>query len=129
MAELFANILNTQDGMVTTLAAAIVTVDGESITTAGVLPVELRDGECRLRIDDELMIATVDEDGHVTSVERGAEGSTAATHAISSRVRHVLTAGSLAAQNGSTVIVTTSADPAPDPTAYPAGTLWIQRAL
>lgn len=96
MAELVANILTAADGTVTTLFAAITTTDGTSITTSGPLPASLRSGQCRLRIGDELMVATVNGSGIVTSITRGAEESTAATHPSGSRVRHVLTAGALA---------------------------------
>lgn len=102
MTELFANVLTASDGTITTLSAAISTTDGTSISTAGTFPAALRSGTCRIRIDNELLIATVNSSGVVTSVTRGAEGSTAATHAIAAKVRHILTAGGLlSAQSGS----------------------------
>lgn len=101
MAELYANVLGSPDGTITTLLAALTTTDGTSILTASAFPAALRGGTCRIRIDNELLVATVNGSGVVTLVTRGAEESTAATHASGTKVRHVLTAGSLAAQSGS----------------------------
>jgi len=91
MSEKFANYVET------TLSAAIATTGALNI------PVVSATGfpsspEYRVRIDDELFIVTSGAGTTTWGVVRGAEGTTAATHTIGTRVAHVLTADSLVNQ-------------------------------
>lgn len=77
----------------TTLTAAITTVGQTAITVAsgtGSPSVNFR-----VRIDDELILVTNKGGGTNWTIERGLEGTTAATHLNGADVVHVLTAGSL----------------------------------
>lgn len=104
MAELIANVLTPSDGTVASLSAPLA-IDASTFTTAAPFPAALRGGQVRVRIDNELIIATTGSDGVVTVASRGAEGTTAATHASGAKVRHVLTKGSLASMIGSETYV------------------------
>lgn len=78
-----------------TMLADAVAVDDETITTLSAAPAELQDGQFRIVIDDEYMIVTDGQDSTTWDVTRGAEGSTATTHAAGVSVFHYLTAGGL----------------------------------
>jgi hypothetical protein len=80
----------------TTLAAAITGTGTGSLTAAVAPPAALQTGRFRVKIDDEIIVCT----GTTTTwtmVERGAEGTTAATHSNGATVYHRATAGNLAA--------------------------------
>jgi hypothetical protein len=80
----------------TTLSAAITTVTATSctVTDATAFPAS---GNFRIKIDGEILIVTAVA-GATFTVTRGAEGTTAATHASGSDVIHLLTKGSLEAR-------------------------------
>lgn len=77
----------------TTLAAAITDPAATTITvaSASALPAS---PQFRLIVDTEVMLVTAIA-GNVLTVVRGAEGTTAATHAIAAAVTHILTVASL----------------------------------
>jgi hypothetical protein len=81
---------------VTTLSAAITTTTAISctVTDATGFPAS---GNFRIKIDGEILIVT-GVAGAVFTVTRGAEGTTAATHASGADVIHLLTKGSLEAR-------------------------------
>lgn len=89
MAEVFAN------SAASTLSAAITTTGATSctVTSATGFP---SSGNFRMLVDSEIMIVTAVA-GSTFTITRGAEGTTAATHANGAAVTHVLTAGALAA--------------------------------
>lgn len=99
--ERFANLIATpasdadDNGLVTTLAAAVVDTTGTSLTVAAAAPASLQSGQFRIRIDNEIMVVTAGQSTTTWTVTRGAEGSTAATHANGAKIRHYLTAASL----------------------------------
>lgn len=64
----------------TTLGAAITTTDGTSITVAADLGVSAST-QFRILIDSELMLVTAGHGTTTWTVERGADGTTGATHA------------------------------------------------
>jgi hypothetical protein len=105
VAELIANVLAASDGTITTLAAPIASTGATSITTAAAAPSALHGGEFRVRIGNELLLVTGGQNTTTWTVQRGAEGTTAATHASGAKVRHIFTAGAveqlLSAQSGS----------------------------
>jgi hypothetical protein len=76
----------------TTLAAAITTVGQTSITVASNSGFPA--ANFRVRIDDELLLVTANPSTSWT-VERGVEGTTAATHSNGATVTHVLTKAGL----------------------------------
>lgn len=78
----------------TTLTAAIASAGAlnVAVTSATGFP---STPEYRIRIDDELIIVTSGAGTLTWGVVRGAESTTAATHANGARVYHVLSAGSL----------------------------------
>jgi len=80
----------------TTLSAAITstTVTSLTVTDASAFPAS---GNFRIKIEDELLIVT-GVAGTTFTVTRGAEGTTAATHASGTDVIHLLTKGSLEAR-------------------------------
>jgi hypothetical protein len=80
----------------TTLAAAISTTNGTSITVTSAAGFPTAP-QFRVVIDSEIMIVTaLSGAGNTTwTVTRGAEGTTAATHTNSTAVTHVLTAGAV----------------------------------
>jgi hypothetical protein len=89
--DLFANTA------ITTLAAALTDTVGTSVSvvSSALFPAAVTGvSQFRIRIDDELMVVT-DVSGTTWTVERGAEGSTAATHLIAAPVYHIVTAGAL----------------------------------
>lgn len=104
MAEKIANVLTASDGTIGTLTAPIA-ADSTTLELSAPFPAPLQDGTVRVRVGTEIILATVDSEGAVTDLERGVEqdlgGGPAASHAAGSKVRHVLTAGSLTAQSGS----------------------------
>lgn len=81
---------------VTTLSAAITNVTATSCTVidATAFPAT---GNFRIKIDSEILIVT-GVAGNTFTVTRGAEGTTAATHASGASVIHLLTKGSLEAR-------------------------------
>ena len=76
-----------------TLNGAITSTSSTSVTLLDVtgLPTS---GTCRIKIDDEYLIATLTGSATIT-VTRGAEGSTAATHLTAAPVSFPLTSGAL----------------------------------
>ncbi len=87
-AEKFANNAGT------TLSAAVTspTATTVSVASASGFPSA---AQYRVRIDDELLLVTAGAGTTTWTVTRGAEGTTAATHASGAAVTHVLTAGGL----------------------------------
>lgn len=82
---------------ITTLAAAITSTAATTLTTSAAAPAALQaPGQFRIVIDSEIMIVTGGASTTTWTVTRGAEGSTAATHANNANVYHFLTAGALA---------------------------------
>jgi hypothetical protein len=82
---------------ITTLGTAVTTTGTTTITTTGAAPASLQlPGQFRIVIDSEIMIVTAGASGTSWTVTRGAEGSTAATHANGTNAFHYLTAGALA---------------------------------
>lgn len=81
---------------VTTLSAAITTTAAASctVTDATTFPTA---GNFRIKIDAEILIVTAVA-GSTFTVTRGAEGTTAATHASGASVIHLLTKGSMEAR-------------------------------
>jgi hypothetical protein len=90
MTEKFSN------NAATTLSAAITTTAATSctVTDATAFPAS---GNFRVKIDGEILIVTVVA-GSTFTVTRGAEGTTAATHASGATVIHLLTKGGLEAR-------------------------------
>lgn len=91
--ELFANTATT------TLTAALSDAVGTSVavTSSALFPAATNVApatQFRIKIDTEIMIVT-NVSGATWTVTRGAEGSTAATHANAATVTHVVTAGAL----------------------------------
>jgi hypothetical protein len=125
MAELYANILGSADGMVAVLAAPIASTSQSSISVSQAAPAGLQGGQFRARIDDELVLVTSGQETTTWSIDRAIEGSVAATHLTGARVRHVLTRGGLVAQTGFQV-VTGPGDPDPDPADYTEPMFWDQ---
>jgi hypothetical protein len=80
----------------TTLSAAITSVSATSltVTSAASFPAT---GNFRIKIDSEILIVT-NVSGTTFTVTRGAEGTTAATHANGADVIHLLTKGGLEAR-------------------------------
>lgn len=80
----------------TTLSAAITSTTATSLTVtdASAFPAS---GNFRIKIDGEILIVT-NVSGTTFTVTRGAEGTTAATHASEAAVIHLLTKGSLEAR-------------------------------
>jgi len=81
---------------VTTLSAAITSVTATSCTVvdATAFPAS---GNFRIKIDSEILIVT-GVAGNTFTITRGAEGTTAATHANGANVIHLLTKGGLEAR-------------------------------
>jgi len=81
---------------VTTLSAAITSVDAAScnVIDATSFPAT---GDFRIKIDGEILIVT-GVAGNTFTITRGAEGTTAATHASGASVIHLLTKGGLEAR-------------------------------
>ncbi len=77
----------------TTLAAAITTVGQTAITVASGTGAPAANFRCR--IDDELVLVTSTGAGTNWTIERGVEGTTAATHLLGADVAHVVTEGGL----------------------------------
>ena len=90
MAEKFSN------NAVNTLSAAITTTTATSLTVTDATGFPAT-GNFRIKIDSELFIVT-GVAGNTFTVTRGAEGTTAATHANGSAVIHLLTKGGLEAR-------------------------------
>ncbi len=90
MIEKFANLaLNVLSAAITSPTVTICSlVDASSFPASG---------SFRIKIDDEILIA-VAVTGNTFTVTRGAEGTTAATHASGATVRHLLTKGGLEAR-------------------------------
>lgn len=88
MAERLAN------DFATTLSASV-NASTTSLPVAAAAPVALRDGEFRVRVDDELMLVTATGVAGASpwTVTRGVEGTTGAAHGSAAAVTHVLTAG------------------------------------
>ena len=83
---------NLGNDFTTTLAAAITTTDGTSITVAS--STGAPSANFRIRIDDELMLVTAV--AHPTwTVTRAVEGTTGATHLNAATVAHVVTLGGI----------------------------------
>lgn len=92
MAEKFANA--TEFPVPITLTAGI----NASVTTVPIsvlLPTSLATGQCRVRVDDELMLVTAGQGTLSLTVTRGVEGTTAVSHASGALVKHRLTAAVL----------------------------------
>lgn len=89
--EKFANDLGTG----TTLSTALTDTTGTSVVVASTSGMPTTP-QFRIRIGTELMLVTA-VSGTTLTVTRGAEGSTAATHASGDAVYHVLTAASVQA--------------------------------
>lgn len=87
--EKFANNFET------TLAAAVTTTSATTLTTAAAAPAALQTGEFRILIDSEIMRVVSGQSGTAWTVERGLEGTAAATHSNAAPVVHELTAESL----------------------------------
>lgn len=107
MAELYANVLNEDDGKITTLNGGI-NNSTTSITVAGAAPAALQSGQFRIRVDDELMLVTSGQNGTSWTVTRGTEGSSAASHSDGARVRFVITAASLQVAGGGQPLLTST---------------------
>ncbi len=90
MPESFANAFATDlNGAINNSVTAI-TVDAAA-------PTALQTGQSRFIIDSEIIILTAGGSGTSWTVTRGAEGTTAASHADEAAVTHILTAASLQA--------------------------------
>lgn len=86
MAENLSNDIQTLlNGAITNVATAITTTGATGFPVANF----------RVRVDDELMLVTSTGSGTNWTVTRGIESTTAAAHATSAPVVHVLTAGGL----------------------------------
>jgi len=81
---------------VTTLSAAISSVTATSCTVVDATAFPAT-GNFRIKIDSEILIVTA-RAGNTFTVTRGAEGTTAATHASGANVIHLLTKGGLEAR-------------------------------
>ena len=90
MAETFAN------NAATTLSAATTTTTATTCTVASAAAFPAT-GTFRIKIDAEILIVT-GVSGSTFTVNRGAEGTAAATHASGAAVIHLLTKGSLEAR-------------------------------
>jgi hypothetical protein len=76
---------STLSSSITNSATSISVADGSQFPSSG---------RFRIRIDDELLVVTA-RSGNTLTVERGAEGTTAASHSSGADVVHVLTYGGL----------------------------------
>lgn len=101
--ERFANVLA---GTLTTLSAGV-DADDTALPVDDAAPAELYDGEFRIRVGNELMLVTGGQDTTTWAVERGVEGSTAASHGSGAAVTHPLTAEALERVVGRTGLVAT----------------------
>lgn len=84
---------NLTNDFATTLASAITDTIGTAISVVsgtGSPAVQFR-----VRIDDEIMLVTSKGAGTNWTVQRGVEGTTAATHLIATAVAHIVTAQGL----------------------------------
>lgn len=84
---------NLSNDFATTLASAITDTIGTAISVVsgtGSPAVQFR-----IRIDDEIMLVTSKGAGTNWTVQRGVEGTTAATHIIATAVAHIITAAGL----------------------------------
>jgi len=81
---------------VTALSAAVTSATATSCTVVDATAFPAT-GNFRIKIDNEILIVTV-RAGNTLTVTRGAEGTTAATHASGASVIHLLTKGSLNAR-------------------------------
>lgn len=98
-----ANELYKNNAATTTTEALDDTETAVDVTDATALPTG--QGQYRIKIDDEIMLVTSVSSNTLT-VERGAEGSTAASHSSGADVLHILTAGAVnAILNGSSNLV------------------------
>jgi len=89
MIEKFSNLaVNVLSAAMTTTAISC------SLTDAFSFPAS---GSFRIKIDDEILIVTAVA-GNIFTVARGAEGTTARSHAAGALVRHLLTKGGLEAR-------------------------------
>jgi hypothetical protein len=80
---------NLANDFQTTLAAAITSTSATSISVVTAAPVA---APFRIRIDSEYMLVTAGGTTTTWTVERGVEGSTAATHTNNTPVAMVMTA-------------------------------------
>lgn len=87
MVETLSNFASTVTASAMTNAVTTVT-----LSNAGFFPAS---GNFRLRIDDELMLVGTRTGNVLSSITRGIEGTTAASHATGAAARHVLTAASV----------------------------------
>lgn len=73
-----------------TIVSGELTVGGASFTLSQKLPKPLREaGQCRLLIDNELMLVEGGSSTTITILERGVEETTATSHAANAKVYHV----------------------------------------
>lgn len=68
------------------LAAAVANTSVTTITVAGAWPAQ---GPFRIEVDSEIMLVTAGSSGTSWTVERGVDGTTAATHALGAQVRRL----------------------------------------
>jgi hypothetical protein len=96
MAEQYANVLTANP----TLSAGIDNVvTSLTVTDGSTYPAG---GDFRVRIDNEIIVVGARSGVTLSSLTRGAEGTTAASHSFGAEVKHELTAASLKALPGVT---------------------------
>ena len=112
------NASSTLNGAITNVATTLV------VTSAALFPVAVAGvSQFRVIIEAEILIVT-NTAGNTWTATRGAEGSTAAGHATSIAVVHILTSGSLGVtRGGADDVVTVSASGAAQTLTLPANTL------